>query len=140
MSRSEQFEIVTPLETPNDGFRQPNNMLNKQIRVRLICEGALEQRSYTVLVPVVAKLKMLEEYLVTRVVPFLNTSTLSLDNIHYEPYDDDSDADSMCDPDVIESLDRGQDTDDEDDDDENDPMPIDDQVCMSTISQAIQHD
>ena len=104
-------------------------MLNKQIRVRLVREGALEQRSYIVQVPVVAKLKTLEEYVVTRVGPLLNNSTLSLDNMHNELYDDDSDEDSMCDPDVIESLlDRGQDTDDEDEDDENDSMHIDDQV------------
>ncbi|KAI7885357.1 hypothetical protein K492DRAFT_123830 [Lichtheimia hyalospora FSU 10163] len=129
LSRSEQFQITTPLEAPNDRFRNPSNMLNKQIRVRLVREGALEQRSYIVQVPVVAKLKTLEEYLVTRVGPLLNTSALSLDNMHNEPYDDDSDADSMCDPDVIESLlDRGQDTDDEDEDDENVPMQIDDQV------------
>lgn len=131
---------MTPLEAPNDGFRNPSNMLNKQIRVRLIGEGALEQRSYTVLVPVVAKLKMLEEYLVTRVGPLMNASTLSLDNIHYEPYDDDSDADSMCDPDVIESLDRGQDTDDEDEDDENDPMQIDDEVCILTKKHPMHDD
>ncbi|KAG0182755.1 Ubiquitin fusion degradation protein 4 [Apophysomyces sp. BC1034] len=71
LNRVEHFEVVTPLEsTSSDSFRNPTNMLAKQLRLRLTGEGPDIPREYQHLMVsthTVATFKVLEEYLLARI-------------------------------------------------------------------------
>ncbi|KAI8393376.1 uncharacterized protein BYT42DRAFT_524387 [Radiomyces spectabilis] len=71
LSRFEPFEVVAPLESSSgEHFRNPTNMLAKQLRLRLTGEGdniPREYRHLMVSTHAVATFKLLEEYLLTRI-------------------------------------------------------------------------
>lgn len=72
LSRSEPFEVVTPLESSSlgDNFRNPTSMLAKQLRLRLSGRGSdipVEYQQLMVSTHAVATFKVLEEYLLARI-------------------------------------------------------------------------
>ena len=70
LSRSETFEVVTPLESSNDSLRNPTSMLAKQLRLRLSGTGDDIPQTYKQLMVsthAVATFRVLEEYLLARI-------------------------------------------------------------------------
>ncbi|KAI8973176.1 hypothetical protein BDF20DRAFT_630803 [Mycotypha africana] len=71
LSRSESFDVVTPLDTTSsDNLRNPTSMLAKQLRLRLTGVGAHIPGIYKQLMVsthAVATFKILEEYLLARI-------------------------------------------------------------------------
>ncbi|GAA5801277.1 hypothetical protein HPULCUR_006723 [Helicostylum pulchrum] len=71
LSRSEAFEVVTPLESSsNESLRNPTSMLAKQLRLRLTGAGEDIPNAYKQLMVsthAVATFRVLEEYLLARI-------------------------------------------------------------------------
>lgn len=92
LSRSETFEVVTPLEssTSNDSLRNPTSMLAKQLRLRLTGAGQDIPSTYKQLMVsthAVATFRVLEEYLLARI------SSASSSSSHMDEDEDEDDED-----------------------------------------------
>lgn len=99
LSRSETFEVVTPLESSsNESLRNPTSMLAKQLRLRLT--GASEDipsayKQLMVSTHAVATFRVLEEYLLARI----SASSVVCDMEEEEDDDDDEEQHVLIDED-----------------------------------------
>ena len=134
LNRSENFGIVTPFDSFNNGSDNPMTVLNRRIRVRLMGEGTripMEHRNLMASVPIAACLKNLEDYLMSRMRGTLRSPSSSQENVNSkgdnrsqddddngDDEDDEDDDESICDPEMVNPFDeeQGMDTDNESED------------------------
>ncbi|KAG1213610.1 Ubiquitin fusion degradation protein 4 [Rhizopus azygosporus] len=117
LSRSETFEVVSPLESSSsDSLRNPTSMLAKQLRLRLTGKGENIPSSYRQLMVsthAVAMFRVLEEYLLARL-----RASSELEDHHDDEHEEDENDDDD------DNDDDNDDDDDDDDDEEEEHMLI----------------
>ncbi|CEI87216.1 Putative Ubiquitin-protein ligase [Rhizopus microsporus] len=118
LSRSETFEVVSPLESSSsDSLRNPTSMLAKQLRLRLTGKGENIPSSYRQLMVsthAVAMFRVLEEYLLARLRASSELEDHHDDEHEEDENDDDEEEHMLISGNGDDDEEEGMDVDDED--------------------------